>query len=44
MLNQEAIQEFQNIYEQEFGEKLSDDEARLMGSELLDLYLILSQP
>lgn len=43
-LSRQAIQEFQAIYEQEFGEPLSDDEAQAMGLRVLRLFAMLAEP
>lgn len=40
-LSQKAIDEFKQIYYEEFGEELSDEQAELMGGRLLRLYQIL---
>lgn len=43
-LNDEDIREFTALYTQEFGETISEVEAREMGSRVLDLYTILMRP
>lgn len=43
-LPNEAIKEFQDIYEQEFGEKLLWEDAELMASRLLVLFKIIAKP
>ncbi len=43
-LSSEAIREFKEIYEQEFGERLSDFQAEQAGLRLLRLCRILAQP
>ncbi|MCA9734950.1 MAG: hypothetical protein H6696_14965 [Deferribacteres bacterium] len=43
-LPDEAIKEFQDIYEQEFGEKLAWEDAELIASRLLALYKIIAKP
>ncbi len=40
-LSRQAIQEFKANYEEEFGDRLSDDEAQEMGIRLLGLFDIL---
>ena len=40
-LSREAIQEFKEIYEDEFGEKLSDDEVQIIAKRLLRFFYIL---
>lgn len=42
-LSQEAIEEFKAIYRDEFGENLTDSEAKEMASRLLRLFYILLQ-
>ena len=42
-LNREAILEFQEIYEAEFGERLSDVQAEQAGLRLLRFFRILAQ-
>lgn len=42
-LSFEATREFQEIFHDEFGEWLSDDEAQRKGVELLNLFAILTQ-
>jgi len=43
-LNQSDIDELKQIYREEFGQDLSDDEAWEMGTRLLRLFYILSTP
>jgi hypothetical protein len=38
------IQEFKQIYEKEFGENISDADARLLAIRVVSLYEALSQP
>jgi hypothetical protein len=40
-LSQKAIDEFKAIYQEEFGEEISDDEAQKMGLGLLRLLKLL---
>ncbi len=40
-LSREAIEEFKAIYQEEFGEILSDDEAREIATRLLRFFEIL---
>jgi len=40
-LSQEAIDEFKEIYKKEFGEEISDDDAREMGTRLLRVFRVL---
>lgn len=39
----EAIIEFQTLYKNEFGEQISDDEARIISSNLIDLYQFVTE-
>ena len=43
-LRREAIDEFKTIYQDEFGEDISDDEAQEMGLRLLRLFDLLLRP
>lgn len=43
-LSQPALDEFKAIYEEEFGEMLSDDQAQEMASRVLRLFYLLSKP
>lgn len=43
-ITEPTLHEFIGIYEEEFGERLSVDEAREVASNLIDLYLILLSP
>jgi hypothetical protein len=43
-LSVEAIQEFQEIYREEFGKMLTKDEAEEMGMRLLMFFSILKVP
>jgi hypothetical protein len=43
-LGREAIDEFKSVYKEEFGEDLSDDEAREMGLRLLNFLKFLLEP
>lgn len=40
-LSKKAIEEFKEIYYQEFGEKLSDETARRVGEGLLELFSVI---
>lgn len=40
-LDDESIEEFMRIYEEDFGDRLTDGEARLMATRLLELYELL---
>ena len=42
-LSREAIEEFKKIYQEEFGEMLSDDEVREIAMRLLRFFDILSK-
>jgi hypothetical protein len=42
-LSREAIEEFKAIYQEEFGEILSDDEVREIATRLLRFFGILSK-
>ena len=41
-LSREAIEEFRNIYEEEFGKRLSDDEVQQIALRLLRFFGILT--
>lgn len=43
-LSKKAIKEFKEIYFEEFGERISDEEAHEMGENLLSLFRIIYQP
>ena len=43
-LEERDIKEFQDIWQQEFGETLSPEQARLEASLLLELYSALARP
>ena len=43
-LSLEATRSFQKIYQDEFGESLSDDEAQHRGVQLLNFFAILTKP
>ena len=43
-LSAEAANSFQKIYEDEFGELLSEGEAQMLGRQLLGFFAILSRP
>ncbi len=43
-LSRQAIEEFKAIYEKEFGEPLTDDEAQEMGLRVLRLFALLAEP
>lgn len=40
----DALEEFARLYEKEFGEKISLDQAREMASRLMHLYVKLADP
>jgi len=42
-LSREAIEEFKTIYEDEFGQKLSDDKVQEIAIRLLQFFGILSE-
>ena len=42
-LSEKAVSEFQDIYQQEFGKTLTDDEANEMATRLLRLFQILTE-
>lgn len=44
LLSPDAMQEFQAIYRQEFGEDLTDDEAQAMAQALLALFRTIARP
>lgn len=44
MLPDEAIDEFKEIYKKEFGEKLSDEEARRKAENLIKLFDAVYRP
>lgn len=39
----ERLQEFRRLYEKEFGESISEDEAREIAPRLVELYMMLAQ-
>ena len=43
-LSRQAVEEFKAIYQEEFGEHLSDDEAQEIALRLLRLFDLLLQP
>lgn len=43
ILSREAIEEFRLVYEQEFGESLSDDQAKELALRVLHFFYILTQ-
>jgi hypothetical protein len=43
-LSKKAIQELQQIYQEEYGETLTDAEAQEMGQRLLALFRLLARP
>jgi len=43
-LSQEAIQEFKEIYQREFGKAISDDEARKIGERFIGFMEIILRP
>jgi len=43
-LSREAIEEFKTIYQEEFGQPLSDDEVQTMALRLLRFFGILLEP
>lgn len=43
-LNKEAIEEFKEIYYCEFGQRISDEQAQEMGTNLLLLFKIIYRP
>lgn len=43
-LSKEAIEEFKEIYREEFHEEISDAQAQEMGEGLLDLFEIIYRP
>ena len=44
LLKDEDIKEFQKLYEEEFGELISDQEASSLASRLITLYEALARP
>lgn len=45
MLNLEAIKQYQELHKKYFGEEISEDEARTMGTRLVELFkIVYSQP
>lgn len=44
MLSGKAVREFQQIWEEEFGEKISRDYAKQEGTELINLFEIIYRP
>jgi hypothetical protein len=43
-LSKEAIEEFKEIYREEFGEDISDDDAQELGENLLFLFDLVYRP
>ena len=43
-VSEEGLTEFRRIYQEEFGEELSEESARDMASRVLTLYEILARP
>lgn len=43
-LSEQAIIEFKAIYKDEFGEEISDNEARELAADLLTLFKIICRP
>jgi len=43
-LSKKAIQDLQNIYISEYGKKLSDFEANMLGNNLLNLFKVIFRP
>ena len=43
-LSLEATEEFQKIYEQEFGKPISDSEAQIMAVQLIRFFALLTEP
>jgi hypothetical protein len=44
MLTDEDVQAYKRVHEEEFGELISDDEAREIATRVIQLYEILIQP
>ncbi len=44
LLDEEDVQEFKRLYAEEFSEEITDKDARIMASQLLRLYEVLSKP
>ncbi len=43
-LSKKAIEEFKKIYSQEFEEEISDEQAKELGENLLNLFKIIYRP
>jgi len=43
-LSKEAIEEFKEIYQREFGETISDEKAQELGQNLISLFKIIYRP
>jgi hypothetical protein len=43
-LSQKAVEEFKEIYQKEFGKKLSDSEAQELAENLISLFKIIYRP
>lgn len=43
-LSKEAIEEYKRIYRKNFGEDISDEEAREQGENLIDLFRVIYRP
>ena len=44
MLSKQALSDFKSIYKQEFGESISDQEAKEKGEKLLRLFSLIYKP
>lgn len=44
MLSKLAIEEYQKIFKEEFGEEISDEEAREQGERLIQLFKVIYKP
>lgn len=44
MLSDDDVNEFKQLYEEEFNEQITDADARVMASQLIQLYDALAEP
>jgi hypothetical protein len=43
-LSKQAIEEYKQIYKKNFGEEISDEEARKQGENLIELFRVICRP
>lgn len=44
MISEKALKEFKEIYKEEFGEDISDEEAIDLGTRLINLFKVIYRP